>query len=34
MYINVNDFLAFVNEEVGYEKYDLVEGLLKNYIKE
>lgn len=32
MVIEVEKFLAFVNQEVGYEKYDLVEGLLQNYL--
>jgi hypothetical protein len=33
MVIEVEKFLAFVNQEVGYEKYDLVEGLLQKVCK-
>ena len=33
MWIHNEEFLLFVQKEVGYEKYDLVEGLLTNYIE-
>jgi len=33
MWIHNEEFLLFVKEEIGYEKYDLVEGLVENYIE-